>query len=55
MPSKAIIQEEFVQTIAEEVASGVAGAVELWMAEFDEVLQDPHLTTLGRLRRLRQS
>jgi len=25
-------------------------AVECWMAEFDSVLQDPRLTTLGRLQ-----
>lgn len=50
MSSKAAAEQELVDAIAEQVASGVDQAVERWMAEFDSVLQDPHLTTLGRLQ-----
>ena len=44
------VQKEFVNAIAAEMVTCVDKAVECWMAEFDSVLQDPHLTTLGRLQ-----
>jgi len=50
MSSKVAVEKEFVDTIAEQVASWVDDAVERWMAEFDSVLQDPHLTPLGKLQ-----
>ncbi len=50
MTAKAAAEREFLETIAEQVASCVDEAVERWMAELDSVLQDPHLTTLGRLQ-----
>ena len=50
MSSKAAAEKEFVEVVAEQVACGVDVAVDRWMAEFDSVLQDPHLTTLGRLQ-----
>jgi hypothetical protein len=40
---------ELVQAIAGEMAFGVETAVECWMAEIERVLEDPQLTTLGRL------
>lgn len=43
-------EKELVEAMAEQIASCVDEAVERWMAEFDSVLQDPHLTTLGRLQ-----
>ena len=46
-------EKEFVEVIAEQVASCVDNAVELWMSEFESVLDDPHLTTLGRLQAMR--
>ena len=46
----AAAEKEFVELVAEQVACGVDEAVDRWMAEFDSVLQDPHLTTLGRLQ-----
>jgi len=52
MSSKAPVEKEFVDAIAEQVAACVQDAVERWMAEFDSVLQDPHLTPLGRLQAL---
>ncbi len=50
MKSNAAAEREFVEAIAEQVASCADEAVRRWMAEFDSVLQDPHLTTLGRLQ-----
>jgi hypothetical protein len=50
MSSRAAVEKVFLDTIAEQVASCADEAVKRWMAEFDSVLQDPHLTTLGRLQ-----
>jgi hypothetical protein len=50
MSTEAAAEKELMDAIAEQVASCVDEAVERWMAEFDSVLQDPHLTTLGRLQ-----
>ena len=43
------VAQEFVSIIAEEIASGVDRAVECWMAQMEEALNDGHLTTPGRL------
>jgi hypothetical protein len=50
MSSNATAERDFVDAIADQVACCVEEAVDRWMAEFDSVLQDPHLTTLGRLQ-----
>lgn len=50
MSSKVAVEKEFVDAIAEQAASCVDDAVERWMAEFDSVLHDPHLTPLGKLQ-----
>jgi hypothetical protein len=50
MSSQATSEREFVDAVADQVASCVEQAVDRWMAEFDSILQDPHLTTLGRLQ-----
>jgi hypothetical protein len=50
MSSKAVAEKELMEAIAEQAASCADEAVKRWMAEFDSVLQDPHLTTLGRLQ-----
>jgi len=44
------VQKDFVDAIVAEIVTCVDKAVECWMAEFDSVLQDPRLTTLGRLQ-----
>jgi hypothetical protein len=41
--------EEFVKTVAAEMASQVGAAVEYWMAQFESVFSDSRLTTLGRV------
>ncbi len=48
--ASAAAEKELLEAIAEQVTSCVDEAVKRWMAEFDSVLQDPHLTTLGRLQ-----
>ena len=47
--ASAAIPADFVDAIASEVAVGVERAVEFWMSQIDDVLDDMHLTSLGRL------
>jgi len=42
------VTQDFVSLVAAEIASGVDRAVECWMAQIEEALNDAHLTTLGR-------
>jgi hypothetical protein len=43
----------FVDAVAAEMTSVVERAVDCWMAEVEQALGDPHLTTLGRLAAVR--
>ena len=43
------VSQDFITVVATEIASGVDRAVECWMAQVEEALNDVHLTTLGRL------
>lgn len=54
MVTAAIPGREIVNLIASEMASAVEKAVECWMAEFEGVLADTSLTTLGRLNAVRE-
>jgi hypothetical protein len=47
-------ERDVIDIIAVEMANGVDAAVECWMAEFDAVLQDSRLTTLGRLQAIQE-
>jgi hypothetical protein len=49
MATAVITARDFVDTIAVEVASKIDVAVESWMAEMELALNDPALTTLGRM------
>jgi hypothetical protein len=51
--SAAAGNRDFVEMIALEMSSCVDRAVERWMAEFDSALNNPRLTTLGRLQAVR--
>jgi hypothetical protein len=42
--------QDFIDAIAQQMSSCADKAVERWMAELDSVLDDPALTTLGRLQ-----
>jgi hypothetical protein len=43
----------FVEAVATEMTCVVERAVDCWMAEVERVLEDPQLTTLGRLAAVR--
>ncbi|HSS98667.1 MAG TPA: hypothetical protein VLK33_16650 [Terriglobales bacterium] len=49
MATASITSQDFVNVIALEVASKIDVAVESWMAEMELALNDPALTTLGRM------
>jgi hypothetical protein len=49
MATAVITTRDFVDTIAAEVASKIDVAVESWMADVELALNDPALTTLGRM------
>lgn len=44
------VAHDFVSIVASEIASGVDRAVECWMTQVEQALNDNHLTTLGRLQ-----
>ncbi len=54
MATVVITARDFVDTIAVEVASKIDVAVESWMAEVELALNDPALTTLGRMNAARE-
>jgi len=45
----ATVPREVVDVIAREMACGVDRAVECWMSQIEEALEDTRLTSLGRL------
>ena len=49
MATAVITSRDFVDAIAVEVATKIDVAVESWMAEVEQALNDPALTTLGRM------
>lgn len=49
MATALITSRDFVNAIAVEVATKIDVAVESWMAEVENALNDPALTTLGRM------
>ena len=49
METAIITSRDFVDAIAVEVACKIDVAVESWMAEMEQALNDPALTTLGRM------
>lgn len=53
MSSAAVVNRDFVELVASEMACCVGHAVERWITEFESVLNDPRLTTLGRLQGVR--
>jgi hypothetical protein len=49
MATAIITSRDFVDAIAVEVATKIDVAVESWMAAVEQALNDPALTTLGRM------
>ena len=54
MATASIATQQLVEAIAAEVAAGVEVAVESWMAQVEQALTDPELTTLGRMNAARE-
>ena len=54
MATASIATQQFVEVIAAEIAAGVEVAVESWMAQMEQALTDPQLTTLGRMNAARE-
>lgn len=51
--SATAVNRDFVEMIAVEMSSCVDRAVERWMSDVDSALNNPRLTTLGRLQAIR--
>ena len=45
---------DFIDAVATEMASGIHAALNGWMSKIDNALEDTRLTTLGRLRAVRE-
>jgi hypothetical protein len=43
-------RHELIEAVASEMCAGIQWAVEAWITEIEAALDDPRLTTLGRLR-----
>lgn len=54
MATIAAVPREIVDVIANEMACGVERAVEYWMSQIEQVLDDTHLTSLGRLYAIKE-
>lgn len=50
----AATSRELIDAIASEMSDGIQRAVQLWIMEIEDVLEDPRLTTLGRLRAVQE-
>jgi hypothetical protein len=46
--------EELIQAVAAEMSAGIEWAVGAWITEIEAALDDPRLTTLGRLRAVQE-
>lgn len=45
-----VVSRVFIDAVASEMVSGIDAAVECWMLQIENALEDPRLTTLGRLQ-----
>ena len=54
MNASAVSVEEFIDIIAAEISTGVDVAVESWMAQVEAALDDPKLTTMGRMNSVKE-
>lgn len=45
---------DFIDAVATEMASGIHAALNGWMSKIENALEDTRLTTLGRLRAVRE-
>jgi len=49
-----VFTDELVRVVADEMSRGVEIAVDRWMADVEEALDDHRLTTLGRMYAIRR-
>jgi len=40
---------ELIEAVIDEMHDGIERAVDYWMIQIEDILQDPYLTTLGRM------
>lgn len=52
--SSLAMQRDFIDALAAELASGIDAAVECWMVQLESALENPRLTTLGRMQAVRE-
>jgi hypothetical protein len=52
--AREVTTEDFVKSVAAEMASGIDCAVECWLAQVDQALEDGRLTTLGRMNAIKE-
>jgi hypothetical protein len=45
---------ELIEAVASEMCAGIQWAVGAWITEIEAALDDPRLTTLGRLRAIQE-
>ena len=45
---------ELVEAVVGEMHDGIERAVGFWMAQIEDALHDPHLTTLGRMNAVKE-
>lgn len=50
LPDTTSASRELIEAVASEVSTGIDRALNFWMDQIDDVLQDSRLTTLGRLQ-----
>lgn len=46
--------QELIEAVAAEMSAGILWAVGAWITEIEAALDDPRLTTLGRLRAVQE-
>ena len=49
-----VVPKVFIDAVASEMALGIDTAVECWMLQIESALEDPRLTTLGRLHAVQE-
>jgi alkyl sulfatase BDS1-like metallo-beta-lactamase superfamily hydrolase len=46
------LDRDFIEAVAGEMASGIHAAVDCWMSKVEDVFNNHHLTTLGRVQKI---
>jgi len=45
---------ELIEAVIDEMHDGIERAVDYWMIQIEDILRDPHLTTLGRMHAVQE-